>query len=111
MGSVEVPKKHKACIYDKPGTISTKVEEIDTPEPGFGEVLVNLYISPPALISFHQAPFPVVPASGCGTSTEEGEHDACLTLALALAFKLVLSCPMFHDCGVTEVRVTYWLAG
>ncbi len=45
MASVEVPKKHKACIYDKPGTISTTVEEIDTPEPGFGEVLVNLYTS------------------------------------------------------------------
>ncbi len=43
MGSVEVPKKHKACVYDNPGSISTKVEEIDTAEPGYGEVLVNLY--------------------------------------------------------------------
>lgn len=43
MGSVEVPKKHKACVYDKPGSISTKIEEIDTAEPGNGEVLVNLY--------------------------------------------------------------------
>lgn len=42
MGSVEVPKKHKAVVYDKPGSISTKVEEVDTPEPGVGEVLVNL---------------------------------------------------------------------
>jgi hypothetical protein len=42
MASVEVPKKHKAVVYDKPGSISTKVEEIDTPEPGVGEVLVNL---------------------------------------------------------------------
>ena len=42
MASVEVPKKHKAAVYDKPGSISTKVEEIDTPEPGVGEVLVNL---------------------------------------------------------------------
>jgi hypothetical protein len=43
MGSVEVPKKHKACVYDNPGSISTKIEEIDTPEPGYGEVLINLY--------------------------------------------------------------------
>jgi hypothetical protein len=42
MTSVEVPKKHKALVYDKPGSISTKIEEIDTPEPGVGEVLVNL---------------------------------------------------------------------
>lgn len=42
MASVEVPKKHKAVVYDKPGSISTKIEEIDTPEPGVGEVLVNL---------------------------------------------------------------------
>jgi alcohol dehydrogenase, propanol-preferring len=45
MGSVEVPKKHKAIVYDKPGSISTKVEEVDTPEPGVGEVLVNLLAS------------------------------------------------------------------
>ena len=42
MTSVEVPKKHKAVVYDKPGSISTKIEEIDTPEPGVGEILVNL---------------------------------------------------------------------
>lgn len=48
MGSVEVPKKYKALVYDNPGTISTKIEELDTPEPGTGEVLVNLYV-----LSFH----------------------------------------------------------
>jgi propanol-preferring alcohol dehydrogenase len=37
-----IPKKHKAAIYDKPGTLSTKVVEVDTPEPGAGEVLVRL---------------------------------------------------------------------
>jgi alcohol dehydrogenase, propanol-preferring len=45
-----VPKTHKACVYDSPGTISTKVEEIETPEPGHGEVLVHLY----AVISLSQ---------------------------------------------------------
>ncbi|KAJ4297583.1 hypothetical protein N0V90_005476 [Kalmusia sp. IMI 367209] len=40
--SVELPKKYKAAVYDKPGTISTKIEELDMPEPGPGEVLVNL---------------------------------------------------------------------
>jgi hypothetical protein len=44
MGAIQVPRKHKACIYDKPGTISTKIEEVDTAEPGYGEVLVNLYV-------------------------------------------------------------------
>jgi Zn-dependent alcohol dehydrogenase len=45
MGSVEIPKKHKAAVYDKPGSISTKIEELDVPEPGAGEVLINLYVS------------------------------------------------------------------
>jgi propanol-preferring alcohol dehydrogenase len=40
--SYDIPKKYKAIVYDKPGTISTKIEELDTPEPGAGEVLVKL---------------------------------------------------------------------
>lgn len=39
---VDIPKKYKAVVYDAPGKISTKVVELDTPEPGPGEVLVNL---------------------------------------------------------------------
>ncbi|KAF2036077.1 GroES-like protein [Setomelanomma holmii] len=42
MASVEIPKKYKAAVYDKPGSISTKIEELDVPEPGPGEVLINL---------------------------------------------------------------------
>jgi len=38
----DIPKTYKACVYDKPGTISTKIEELETPEPGPGEVLVRL---------------------------------------------------------------------
>ncbi|KAF2737538.1 GroES-like protein [Polyplosphaeria fusca] len=38
----ELPKKYKAAVYDKPGSISTKIEELDMPEPGPGEVLINL---------------------------------------------------------------------
>jgi alcohol dehydrogenase, propanol-preferring len=41
----DLPKKYKAVIYDKPGSISTKIEELDMPEPGPGEVLINLYTS------------------------------------------------------------------
>ncbi|KAF1951124.1 alcohol dehydrogenase-like protein [Byssothecium circinans] len=41
--TMEIPKKNKAAVYDKPGTISTKVVELEVPEPGPGEVLVNLY--------------------------------------------------------------------
>ena len=42
MGSVEVPSRHKALVYDNPGSISTKIEEIETPKPSHGEVLVHL---------------------------------------------------------------------
>jgi propanol-preferring alcohol dehydrogenase len=38
----DIPKKYKAIVYDKPGTISTKIEELATPEPGPGDVLVRL---------------------------------------------------------------------
>lgn len=38
----EIPKKYKAVVYDEPGKVSTKVVELDTPEPGPGEVLINL---------------------------------------------------------------------
>lgn len=38
----DIPKKYKAIVYDKPGTVSTKIVELDTPEPGAGEVLINL---------------------------------------------------------------------
>jgi hypothetical protein len=40
----DIPKKYKGVVYDKPGTISTKIEELDTPEPGAGEVLVRLLV-------------------------------------------------------------------
>ncbi|KAK2868089.1 hypothetical protein FQN49_003175 [Arthroderma sp. PD_2] len=38
----EIPAQAKAVVYDKPGTVSTKVTTVDVPEPGDGEVLVNL---------------------------------------------------------------------
>jgi len=44
MSQDEIPKKYKACIYDKPGEISTKVVELDVPQPGPGEVLIRLYV-------------------------------------------------------------------
>ncbi|KAF2717797.1 GroES-like protein [Polychaeton citri CBS 116435] len=39
---VDIPAKYKAAIYDAPGTISTKIVELDMPEPGAGQVLINL---------------------------------------------------------------------
>lgn len=42
MANEELPKKYRAVIYDQPGTISTKIVELDMPEPGAGEVLINL---------------------------------------------------------------------
>jgi propanol-preferring alcohol dehydrogenase len=37
-----ISSKYKAVVYDKPGTLSTKIVELDTPVPGPGEVLVRL---------------------------------------------------------------------
>lgn len=45
MAGPEVPKKQKAVVYDQPGTVSTKVVEIDVPEPGPGEILINLSVA------------------------------------------------------------------
>jgi alcohol dehydrogenase, propanol-preferring len=42
MADVQIPSTHKALVYDEPGKISTKIEEIETPKPAHGEVLVNL---------------------------------------------------------------------
>lgn len=42
MAATEIPSRHQAMVYDKPGSISTKLETIETPKPGMGEVLVNL---------------------------------------------------------------------
>ncbi|KAJ9500703.1 hypothetical protein H2202_003919 [Exophiala xenobiotica] len=42
MEAPEVPIKHKALVYDSPGNVSAKVEYVDTPRPGTGEVLVKL---------------------------------------------------------------------
>lgn len=42
MAVPEIPKKQKAAIYDQPGSVSTKIVELDVPEPGVGEVLINM---------------------------------------------------------------------
>lgn len=42
----DIPKTHKALVYDKPGEISTKIIDLETPKPGPGEVLVKLYVKP-----------------------------------------------------------------
>ncbi|KAK5273989.1 hypothetical protein LTR99_000756 [Exophiala xenobiotica] len=42
MEALEIPAKHKALVYDSPGNVSAKVEYVDTPRPGTGEVLVKL---------------------------------------------------------------------
>jgi propanol-preferring alcohol dehydrogenase len=37
-----IPKTHKAAVYDKPGTVSIKVVDVETPSPGPGQVLIKL---------------------------------------------------------------------
>ncbi|KAJ3473030.1 hypothetical protein NLG97_g10558 [Lecanicillium saksenae] len=39
---MEIPATYKAAVYDAPGTISTKVVELPTPEPTEGQVLIKL---------------------------------------------------------------------
>ncbi|KAJ6786359.1 hypothetical protein PWT90_05144 [Aphanocladium album] len=39
---MEIPATYKAAVYDAPGTISTKVVELPTPEPAEGQVLIKL---------------------------------------------------------------------
>ncbi|KAK4902597.1 hypothetical protein LTS10_004324 [Elasticomyces elasticus] len=38
----ELPKTYKGVVYDEPGKVSTKIVDLDMPEPGAGEVLINL---------------------------------------------------------------------
>lgn len=40
----DIPKTQKAAVYDQPGTVSTKIVDLEVPEPGAGEVLINLYV-------------------------------------------------------------------
>ncbi|KIW06511.1 uncharacterized protein PV09_02944 [Verruconis gallopava] len=42
MAAPELPKTYKAAVYDQPGKISTKIVDLEMPEPGPGEVLINL---------------------------------------------------------------------
>lgn len=42
MTMVTISATYKASVYDESGKISTKLIEMDTPEPGIGEVLGNL---------------------------------------------------------------------
>jgi len=44
----ELPATYKAAVYDAPGTISCKVVDLPMPEPGHGEVLINLYVTGPS---------------------------------------------------------------
>lgn len=40
----EIPKQYKACCYDAPGKNSIEIRsDMEVPEPGPGEVLINLY--------------------------------------------------------------------
>lgn len=41
-----IPDTYKAIVYDKPGEISTKIVDLETPKPGPGEVLIRLYGPP-----------------------------------------------------------------
>jgi alcohol dehydrogenase, propanol-preferring len=37
-----IPKTHKGAVYDEPGKVSIKIEDLETPEPQAGDVLIKL---------------------------------------------------------------------
>lgn len=39
---VTIPSSYKGAVYDKPGELSTRIVELETPSPATGEVLVKL---------------------------------------------------------------------
>lgn len=49
-----LPSKYKAAVYDQPGKISTKVVELDMPEPAAGDVLIKLYANNIVVLSHNQ---------------------------------------------------------
>lgn len=49
-----LPSKYKAAIYDQPGEISTKVVELDMPEPAAGDVLIKLYANTMMVLPLNQ---------------------------------------------------------
>lgn len=63
-----LPSKYKACVYDKPGEVSTSVVELDMPEPGPGEVLIKLYAPHPADTSLSNTDAAHTPASATQTT-------------------------------------------
>ncbi|MCJ1441776.1 MAG: hypothetical protein MMC23_002268 [Stictis urceolatum] len=42
MAAPEIPRKHKACVYTNPGQNAIAVEDVETPKPGPGDVLIKL---------------------------------------------------------------------
>ena len=53
MTEVEIPTHYKACVYDAPGKVSTKVEQIEMPEPvGRFEALSAFSRNASCLITF-----------------------------------------------------------
>lgn len=50
---MQIPKTHKALVYDKPGEISTRIMELDTPAPGPGQILVKMYVELVTAIRSH----------------------------------------------------------
>ncbi|KIW45114.1 uncharacterized protein PV06_03528 [Exophiala oligosperma] len=67
---MDIPATYKAVVFDRPGEISTKVVELETPKPGPGEVLVRLTKSGVCAsdleIMIDAWPIPCVPAGQVG---------------------------------------------
>ncbi|KAJ5177688.1 Polyketide synthase enoylreductase [Penicillium coprophilum] len=124
----EIPTKQKAVIYDQPGTVSTKVVELDVPEPGAGEVLINLTHSGVCHSDFSIMtnkwtgfPYPTQPGQvggheGVGTVVKlgAGTESSNLKIGDRVGVKWVSSacgnCPP-TDCASTKKISGYYTPG
>ncbi|KAI0397405.1 alcohol dehydrogenase-like protein [Xylariaceae sp. FL0594] len=108
---VSIPKTHKACVYSDIGRCAIEVREVETPEPGPGEVLVKLTHSGVChsdyglmMNSWKHLPLPTPPGQiggheGLGHIVKlgDGAHKAGVRVGDRVGIKWVssacLSCP------------------
>ncbi|KAJ5782366.1 hypothetical protein N7457_004140 [Penicillium paradoxum] len=113
--AAEIPAKQKALIFDQPGTVSTKLVEIDVPEPGAGEVLINLTHSGVChsdlgvmTNTWRMLPYPTQPGQvggheGVGTVVKfgPGAENSNLKIGDRVGVKWIASaCGHCQPCGI-----------
>jgi alcohol dehydrogenase, propanol-preferring len=86
-----LPTKYKAMVYDQPGKISTKLVELDMPEPGAGDVLIKLYANT-FMVLPHQH-------TTIGTNTNRSTHSGVCHSDLGIMVKGWAQLPFPTEAG------------